>query len=97
MAKVVDITEKLAFEESPKIKIKGVEIEVKNDAITMLEVMQLVGENPSTQDAIKAFNLIIGADGKEKIRKLNLNVSDFMIIIQEAMSVAMGSSDERGE
>lgn len=39
MAKVVDITDKLSFDENPKIKIKGVEYEVNADARTMLEIM----------------------------------------------------------
>ena len=41
MAKVVDITEKLSFDENPKIKIKGHEFEVNSDAKTMLEIMGL--------------------------------------------------------
>ena len=40
---IVDITDKLNFEESPKLKIKNVTVEVNADAPTMLKVMQRLG------------------------------------------------------
>ena len=39
MAKVVDITEKLSFDENPVLKIKDIEVEVNADAKTMLGIM----------------------------------------------------------
>ena len=41
MGKVIDITEKLSFEDNPKLKVKGKVFEVNADASTMLKVMQL--------------------------------------------------------
>ena len=35
MAKIIDITEKLNFEERPKLVIKGVEIELAKRALTL--------------------------------------------------------------
>ena len=43
MSRVVDITDKLNFEENPKLKIKNTEIEINSDAPTMLKIMQTVG------------------------------------------------------
>lgn len=42
MSKVIDITEKLNFEENPKLKIKDAEIEVNTDATTVLTLMQTI-------------------------------------------------------
>ena len=36
MAKIVDITEKLDFEQKPQIKIKGDTLTVNNEAVTVL-------------------------------------------------------------
>ena len=36
MSKIIDITDKLNFEEKPIIKVKDVEIKANNDAVTML-------------------------------------------------------------
>ena len=43
MAKVIDITDKLSFEEKPAILIKGKRIEVNNDASTMLKLFAKIG------------------------------------------------------
>ena len=43
MAKVVDITDKLNFDENPKLKIKGVVVTVNADAETMLRIMGAFG------------------------------------------------------
>ena len=43
MGKVIDITDKLKFEESPRIKIKDIEVRLNDDATTMLKVMQKMG------------------------------------------------------
>ena len=43
MGKVVDITEKLGFEENPKLKVKDVELEVNADAKTVLQIMGIIG------------------------------------------------------
>ena len=44
MAKVIDITDRLDFDENPVIKVRGVELEVNADAATMLKVMGLLSE-----------------------------------------------------
>ena len=48
MSKVIDITEKLNFEENPKLKIKDAEIEVNTDATTVLTLMQTIGDEEGT-------------------------------------------------
>ena len=48
MSKVIDITEKLNFEENPKLKIKDAEIEVNTDATTVLTLMQTIGDEKGT-------------------------------------------------
>lgn len=39
--KIVDITEKLNFDENPVLKVKNVTIEVNSDAATVLKIMGL--------------------------------------------------------
>ena len=39
MAKIIDITDKLKFEENPKLVIKGEEFEVNTDAATVIEII----------------------------------------------------------
>lgn len=96
MAKVVDITEKMNFEENPVLKINDQEIEVKADAETMLKIMGLFsGEKGEVEAAIEAADLLFSEKDHKKIKGLKLSMKDYMILIEEAMNVAMG--EEGGE
>lgn len=91
MAKVVDITDKLSFDENPKLKIRDKELEVAADAPTLLKVMGLFGnEQPEPKEIMDAYNLIFPEKSRKEIDKMKPMFSDLLIIIQEAVSVATG-------
>lgn len=91
MAKVVDITDKLSFDENPKLKIRDKELEVTADAPTLLKVMGLFGnEQPGPKEIMDAYNLIFPEKSRKEIDKMKPMFSDLLIIIQEAVSVATG-------
>jgi hypothetical protein len=98
MAKIVDITEKLNFDENPKIKIKNVTCDINSDASTMLKVMQLIGDgdNVSPKDVVKMYELIFPEKDREKIDKLKLQFKDFQTVVMSAMSLVTGEV-EQGE
>ncbi len=96
MAKVVDITEKLSFDENPKIMIKGEQYEVCADARTMLEIMGLFSTKSETQATIEAYTKLFDEKNRKKIDKLNLPFKDFIKIIEIAMNLVSGE-EERGE
>lgn len=98
MGKVVDITDKLSFEENPKIKIKNIECEVNSDAPTMLQIMQLLGdgENVSPSNVVSMYNLIFSESERKKIDKLKLQFTDFQALIMTAIQLVTGES-EAGE
>ena len=56
MAKVVDITDKLSFEENPKLKIKGMVVTVNADAETMLRIMGALGTRQSSRHPWKPMS-----------------------------------------
>lgn len=58
MAKIIDITEKLSFDENPRIKIKSVEIEVNADASTVLKIMQASGK-PEKESIPEMYELLL--------------------------------------
>ncbi len=49
MSKIVDITDKLQFEENPKLVIKDKELEVNADAATVLKIMGILGDGENVQ------------------------------------------------
>ena len=98
MSRVVDITDKLNFEENPKLKIKNTEIEINSDAPTMLKVMQTVGagKNITPDEVIAAYELIFPKKSREKLEKIQdeqgrkLNFEGLQVIIEEAINLITG-------
>lgn len=92
MAKTIDITEKLNFEESPVLVVKGEKIHVNDDAVTMLAVMQLMGgDNPPVKDVMGAYEKLFSEkDRKVMESKLKLKFSALMTVIQEAVALISG-------
>lgn len=98
MSKVVDITDKLSFDTNPVLKVKGESIEVQSDAETMLKIMGLFGgDKGEVEAAVSAAKLIFSEKDQKKIAKMGLQMKDYMILIQEAMNLAMGEEESGGE
>lgn len=98
MSKVVDITDKLSFDTNPVIKIKNEEIEVQSDTETMLKIMGLFGgEKSEVQASVEAAGLLFNEKDKKKIKKMGLQMKDYMKLIETAMDIAMDSEDSMGE
>lgn len=93
MAKVVDITEKLSFEENPKIKIKNITCEVNTDATTVLKLMQLIGDGEAVNpnDIVNMYELIFSETERKKIEKLKLQFNDFETLVMAAIGMATGN------
>ncbi len=88
MGKVVDITEKLTFDENPILQIKGVKVEVNADAPTVLQIMGIMNDD---QDVLKAYELLFAEKERKKLDKLKLGFKDLTCIIEVAMSLASGT------
>ena len=58
MEKIVDITDKLCFDENPVMQIGTLEVEVNADAETMLRLMGAFGNKGELQAVEEALNLI---------------------------------------
>lgn len=98
MAKVVDITDKLTFEENPALEIKGKVIEVNADAPTMLKVMELMGkDDPGVQEIMDAYQLMFPEKSRKELDKLKLSFRDLIVVVQEAVQLIAGDGDDRGE
>ena len=82
---IIDITDKLNFEESPRLKIKNVTVEVNADAPTMLKVMQRLGNG----DDMKPKD-ISDMYERKKLDAMKLNFNDFQTVIMGAVSAVTG-------
>lgn len=98
MSKIIDITNKLNFDERPKLVIKGTEIEVNNDAISFIKAIALFdSENDiSSSDILSALELLFDEENREKIAKLHLSFADLSTVIKTATEL-IADNDSEGE
>jgi hypothetical protein len=99
MSKTIDITDKLSFEGNPKLIVRGVEIEVNTNAPTVLKFMKVINDEESSESLtiLKSYELLFSEENREKIESLNLDFSDFLIVVKSAMSFIKGNSNKEGE
>ncbi|MBK6089632.1 hypothetical protein [Ruminococcus difficilis] len=99
MARVVDITDKLNFEEKPRLRIHGVEIEVNNKATDVLEITPTLKkkEDITTEDIYHLFDVLFSKEEQEKVKQLELNLEDFGTFIIEAANLISATGDDEGE
>ena len=100
MGKVLDITEKLKFEENPALVISGKKYEVNADASTMIEVMAEIdsGDDMSPASISKLCKMIFTNKAQKDLEKLHLKFEDYTTVVSEAINLISGSGeDEEGE
>ncbi len=100
MSRIIDITNKLNFEEKPIIKVKDVEIEANNDAVTMLKVVALLGENGegvAVKDVLTVYNLLFDEENRKKVESLKLSMEDFSTLVMESAQLIMNNGEEPDE
>lgn len=98
MARTVDITDKLSFDENPALVIKGKKLEVNADAPTMLKIMNLMTAYGVEIEQIgEAYELVFPEKSRKEIDKLKLSINDWTTVVMEAMNLIMDDGDSRGE
>lgn len=97
MAKIVDITEKLTFDDGYFLKIKGRKIGVNADAPTMLKIMNIMSDSVGNKEILEAYDMIFTERGKAELEKMKLNFNDMVTTIQEAVKLITGGDEETGE
>ncbi len=97
MGRVIDITDKLNFEEKPAITIKGKRIEVNDDAANVIKLMALVDDgDPSPAVLGQMAEMLFTEEGYQILTSLGLNMGDFSTVVETAMMLITGE-DEEGE
>lgn len=97
MSKIIDITDKLNFEEKPIVKVKDVEITANNDAVSMLKVVAIFedGEkSTNVQDILKLYELLFAPSEQAKIEALNLDMDDFTTLVTQTAKLIVGGENE---
>lgn len=98
MGKVIDITSKLTFEENPKLVIRDVELEVNNDAMSVLKMFNTLGDGNMTPGRIAQLADLMFTDAaKEKIAEMHLSFDDYAVAVNAAIDLIVGNDEEGNE
>ena len=93
MSKIIDITDKLNFEEKPKLIIKGEEITVNDNAAGILRIIPML-DDITPGKVGKICSILFSDEDIEKIERLDLSFKDFSTVIQQAIAAVTGGDDE---
>lgn len=97
MARKVDITDKLSFEENPSLVIKGKVLEVNADAPTMLKVMGLMSaDDPGARETLEAYDMMFPERSKKELERMKLGFKDLIVVVQEAVQLISGVEEPVG-
>ena len=92
-----DLTNKLAFDSDPVIKVKDIELTVDSDAETVLMVMDILENEGEIAAVRKCVPMLFREEDQEKIKNLNLKMKDYSTLIITAVSLAMGEDPDEEE
>lgn len=91
MRKVVDITDKLSFEETAGIKAGEETYKVKTNAATILQLMSLMKNGG---DPLEMYDLLFTEEAKKKISTSKLSFNDLLKVIETGVDIATGEDSQ---
>lgn len=94
MAKVIDLTERLNFNQRPVIRVRDMDLEINDSAETVLRIMGLQQQaNAGEAEAIQEMlTLLLGEQGKEALFATGLSFRGLVAFVQAAIKLV--TSDE---
>ena len=96
MGKVIDITDKLSFDESPVIEIRDQRVEVNADAETVLRAMAALEEGTGAKQVISLYQLMFPEESRKIIEGLHLQFADFRVLVETAIQLVTGYEETTG-
>lgn len=89
-----NLTEKMKFDQDPVITIKDIEVSVKSDAETVLELLDVIENKGEMAALTQCMDLLFSPADQKKIKKLGLKMDDFVLLIQTATALAIGEDPD---
>lgn len=91
---IYSLTDKLKFDESPQLEIKGTVITVNSDAETVLKLMDIVNKKGEVEGTLEAINLLFSPKDRKALEALKLSMADYTTVISTAMQLAVGDNPD---
>lgn len=98
MARNIDLTGKLGFEEKPTVTVGETVLTVDNSAANVLRLMELIGEGGmGVKEVLEASRLIFEAKSAKALEKMGLSFADYATVVTAAIDLVMGDDGGNAE
>lgn len=91
------LTDKLHFDEPPKVEIKGKVLTINNSATNVLQLMDIVQTTGEIAGAKAIMELLFSEKDRKVIKSLNLSMNDFTTLCEVCMDLALGNDPDSKE
>ncbi len=85
-----DLTEKLKFDDDPKLVIGETELTVRSDAEAVLALVDVLSSRGEAAGAREAAGLLFSEKDQKKLSRLRLKMDDYLSVMKAAVQLAMG-------
>lgn len=92
---VYSLTDKLKFDECPKVEIKGKTLTINNSAVNVLHLIDVVQTMGEVAGAKAIVDILFSAKDKKTIESLNLSMADFTKFCEICMDLAIGNDPDK--
>ena len=91
------LTDKLKFDEQPKVEIKGKVLTINNSAVNVLKLMDIVQTKGEIEGTKAVLELLFSPKDRKTIEGLNLSMEDFTVFCSVCMELAVGNDPDKTE
>lgn len=91
------LTEKLTFNEPPKIEVKGHVLTINNSAVNVLKLMDIVQAEGEIAGTRAMLDIFFSKKDRATIESLNLSMADYTKFCEICMDLAVGNDPDSKE
>ena len=91
------LTDKLKFNEPPKVEIKGKVLTINNSAFNVLKLMDIVQNDGEIAGTKAVLEILFSPKDRKVIEGLNLSMEDYTKFCEVCMDLAVGTDPDKKE
>lgn len=91
------LTDKLKFNEPPKVEIKGKVLTINNSAFNVLKLMDIVQNDGEIAGTKAVLEILFSPKDRKVIEGLNLSMEDYTKFCEICMDLAVGTDPDKKE
>lgn len=96
---VYSLTDKLSFDDPPKIEVKGKLLTINNSAVNVLKLMDIIQTKGEVEGTRAILETLFSKEDRKTIDSLNLSMADYTKFCEICMDLAVGNDpdNKKGE